>query len=194
MIKVKGRMNNDGTTLLKYIQIPPFKPKRKRVGKKDVKRKVECPWKVLVLCNQKRPFYLCLDALYEKLLNDCMLNICPDYPCSYDKYLECMEEYGICFQQYCENEVNTIIDNLPIFIKNGQKMIICKCKPLKTLDGVITEREYLNDFSRFEPCRYRCNEVRKAGNCLLEENMRISRWKKHRDLGYFIKKSNKTGL
>lgn len=89
-----------------------------------------------------------------------MFDICPDYPCSEEKYSRCMEENGHCFQGYCENEANRIIENLPIFInKYGQKMIICKCKPLRTLGSVVTEREYLNDFSKFEPCSYRCKEV-----------------------------------
>lgn len=136
-------------TLTKYI--PNLKlPRRRKNMFKVVKEKEKCrPYKVLVTCNQFKSFYLCLNALYEQLFENCMCSMCPDYPCSKDKYAECMENGGCLWERYCETEVDVIINNLPIFKnKYDQDMMVCKCKPLREMDGEIVEREYLNEVSR----------------------------------------------
>ena len=103
---------------------------------------MECSARVLVFCNQYKPFYLCLNTLYDRLFNDCMLQICSYNPCLDDKYAECIENGGCLWGDYCIVDTDKAIANLPIFKnKQGQETMECKCKPLKRIDVKIVERE-----------------------------------------------------
>ena len=175
---------NSYETLDKYI--PDLKLSRKRV--KATKEKRKCSDKILVICNQFKAFYFCLNAFYEKLFNDCMLRMCPDYPFTIEKYSECMEEGGCWVVQYCETDTDGAIENLGIMNKQGQKMMFCRCKPLKEIDGEIVKRKYLNHVSEFEPCKYMCKNIRTYGNCLFEEEIMFKTKKtiKYKPLDFYL--------
>ena len=99
--------------------------------------------------------------------------------------LEAQEVYG----------VNIPEDIKPLLWRHKENWIgKCECKPLRTLDGEIIEREYLNELSKYEPCKFRCRELQHKGECEYIREKKLHEELAQRKLEKYIRKRRKTTL
>jgi hypothetical protein len=153
--------------------------KLKKSGKHD-----ECNNKVVIICRHYGNFYCCLNALYE-YVSDCFLKeYCLYYPncddnCEYFPNCQC--------ETIASDEAYDLLDAL-LWKKNNNLFGKCKCEVIKTIDEEITEREYLNELSKYEPCRFKCAYLRNIGECQYEKERKIRESIKQRKLDRYFRK------
>ena len=166
-------------TLLKFI--PRIKKGRKRKRKIKKKRETEeCPNRIVIVCNQDGRFYACSYALEEFMFEEIIKNHCRDYPncedcelypCSLESDVEdeirIILYYGISkFEARKFDGVNIPEGIEPLLWQHKENWIgKCECKPSRILDGIIIERENLNQLSKYEPCKFRCRQLQFNGEC-----------------------------
>jgi hypothetical protein len=159
----------------------------------------ECDNKAVIICGcgHFKNFYCCLYALENYILS-CFIKNCPDYPncddCDY--LLDCPfkveardEVDGLLYgETYDENGIMNYGVKPLLWKENNYWLGKCECKPTRTVDGEIIEREYLNELSKYEPCRFRCAYLQKIGECQYEKEKKIRESTKQRKLDRYFRK------
>jgi hypothetical protein len=167
---------------------------------KKLREDNQCNYKAVIICGcgYFKNFYCCLYALEDYILN-CFLKCCPDYPncdgCDslFDCLLEARDEvnallYGEIYDENGEIEYTEV---KPVLWKeNNYWLGKCECKPIRTIDGEITEREYLNELSKHEPCKFRCKYFQKLGECKFEKIKNLDNRKQKKVDRYLHKKNS----
>jgi hypothetical protein len=118
-------------------------------------------------------------------VSDCFLKeYCLYYPncddnCEYFPNCQC--------ETIASDEAYDLLDAL-LWKKNNNLFGKCKCEVIKTIDEEITEREYLNELSKYEPCRFKCAYLRNIGECQYEKERKIRESIKQRKLDRYFRK------
>jgi len=184
-----------------------FMPLIKKGHKKKRKREAEeCRGRIVIVCNQDGTFYACSYALEQFLFEEIIKYFCTDYPNCED-----CKEYFCSLDDYVKDEVRIILydgiskleahefygvtipeDIKPLLWQHKENWIgKCECKPSRILDGIIIEREALNQLSEYEPCKFACRELQHKGECEYIRRKKVHEELAQRKLEKYIKKRRK---
>jgi hypothetical protein len=160
----------------------------------------QCDNKAVIICGcgHFKNFYCCLYALENYILS-CFIKNCPDYPncddcdylCDCPFEMEARDEvdallYGEIHDE--DGEMDYIEVKPLLWKKNNYWLGKCECKPTRIIDGEIIEREYVNELSKYEPCRFKCAYLQKIGECQYEKEKKIRESTKQRKLDRYFRK------
>jgi hypothetical protein len=166
---------------------------------KKTSKNNECNNKAVIICGYFKNFYCCLYALEDSIVDSLLRELCSDYPncdncdysfdCPYEIYVRDGIDALLYGEIYNENGEIDYTEVKPLLWKeNNYWLGKCECKPTRTMDGEIVERDYVNKLSKYEPCRFRCAYLQEKGKCQYEKERKIKESTKQKKLDRYVRR------